>query len=127
MKRLLPILMGFALLLLSSTEGWSSDYQKGLDAALRGDFETALREWKPLAEQGNAAAQHDLGRMYYVGDGVLQDYKTAAEWYALAAMQLAPGSTSNGRILAWGAPTRLGEAAFTRPIGTKTGCVASFN
>ena len=32
MKRLLPVLMGWALLLLSSTEGWSVDFQKGLDA-----------------------------------------------------------------------------------------------
>ena len=31
MKRLLPVLMGFALLLLSSTEGWSTDFQKELD------------------------------------------------------------------------------------------------
>jgi murein DD-endopeptidase MepM/ murein hydrolase activator NlpD len=32
MKQLLPVLMGFALLLLSSTEGWSGDFQTELDA-----------------------------------------------------------------------------------------------
>ena len=57
MKRLMPVLMGFALLLLSSTEGWSADVMKGLDAANRGDFATALRELEPLAKQGDADAK----------------------------------------------------------------------
>ena len=46
---------------------------------------------------------------------------------APAAVQFAPGPAFNGGVLAWGAPTRLGEAAFTRPIGTKTGCIARFD
>ena len=87
MKRLLPVLMGFALLLLSSTEGWSADFQKGLDAANKGDFAAALREWKPLAEQGNARAQYNLGRMYRRGDGVPKNYEIAVKWYRLAADQ----------------------------------------
>ena len=29
----------------------SADFQKGLNAAQKGDFATALREWKPLAEK----------------------------------------------------------------------------
>ena len=32
----------------------SADFQKGLDAYKKGDYATALREWKPLAKQGNA-------------------------------------------------------------------------
>ena len=87
MKRLLPVLVGFVVLLLSSTEGWSADFQKGLAAAQRGDFVTALREWKPLAEQGDARAQYNLGQMYRQGLGVPQDYKTAVKWYRLAAEQ----------------------------------------
>ena len=35
-----------------------------------------------------------------------------------AAVQLAPGPASNGGVLTTGAPTRLGEAAFTGPIRT---------
>ena len=95
MKRLLPFLMGFALLLLSSTEGWSADFQKGLDAAQRGDFATALREWKPLAEQGDARAQYNLGMVYNKGDGVPQDYKTAVKWWKLAAEQGDASAQSN--------------------------------
>ena len=63
----------------------SADYQKGLDAANRGDFATALREWKPLAEQRNAVAQKDLSVMYAFGKGVPKDYVYAHMWGILAA------------------------------------------
>ncbi len=33
-----------------------SSYQAGLDAYERGDYETALKEWRPLANQGLAVA-----------------------------------------------------------------------
>jgi len=38
-----------------------------------GDYATALREWEPLAEQGNAYAQSNLSLMYAKGQGVPQD------------------------------------------------------
>ena len=52
-----------------------------------GDYATALKEWKPLAEQGHAEAQNNLGVMYDNGFGVTQDYKAAFKWYKLAAEQ----------------------------------------
>ena len=52
-----------------------------------GDYATALREWEPLAEQGNVSAQYNLGQMYRRGQGVPQNYKTAVKWYRLAAEQ----------------------------------------
>ena len=51
------------------------------------DYATALREWTPLAEQGNALAQFNLGEMYKYGQGVPQDAKTALKWFTLAAEQ----------------------------------------
>jgi len=65
----------------------AQDFQKGLAAAQAGDFATALQEWKPLAEAGNADAQYNLGVMYENGQGVPQDYKEAVKWYRLAAEQ----------------------------------------
>ena len=50
----------FAVLLGGAGEGWSADFEKGLDAYKNKDYATALREWKPLAEQGNARAQFNL-------------------------------------------------------------------
>ncbi len=53
----------------------------------KGDYATALKEWRPLAEQGDAEAQCNLGYMYKGGKGVPQDDAEAARWYRLAAVQ----------------------------------------
>jgi TPR repeat protein len=88
MKKLFTTLcLTLTLLLGSASMSWSADFQKGLAAADRGDFATALREWKPLAEQGDATAQYNLGVMYDKGQGVPKDYKTAVKWYKLVAEQ----------------------------------------
>ena len=76
-----------AVLLGSAGVSWSADFQKGVDAFQSGDYATALRECTPLAEQGFASAQHNLGVMYEKGQGVPQDDKTALKWYSLAAEQ----------------------------------------
>jgi uncharacterized protein len=81
------ICLAVALLLGSAGVSWSQDFQKGLTAYESGDFATALREWTPLAKQGDAAAQYNLGQMYRKGQGVPQDDKTAVKWYRLAAEQ----------------------------------------
>jgi TPR repeat protein len=52
-----------------------------------GKYTTALREWKPLAEQGNISAQYNLGQLYIRGSGVPQNDETALKWYRLAAEQ----------------------------------------
>ncbi len=48
---------------------------------------TALREWRPLAEQGDAKAQYNLGFMYRKGQGMPQDYAKSLQWYRKAAEQ----------------------------------------
>ena len=64
-----------------------ANFQAGMDARNRGDFAKALREWRPLAEQGDARAQYYLGLLYENGDGVPQDYEKAREWYEKSAAQ----------------------------------------
>ena len=62
MKTLTAFLcLTFAVLLFSAGVSWSADFQKGLTAYVSGDFATALREWKSLAEQGYARAQFQIG------------------------------------------------------------------
>ena len=51
-----------------------ADLQKGLDAIKSGDYETALKEFRTLADQGVVTAQYNLGLMYVYGEGVAQDY-----------------------------------------------------
>src|SRR5689334_23832199 len=51
----------------------------------RGDDDTAVRLIRPLADQGNAIAEFDLGMMYDAGLGVPLDHAEAAQWYRRAA------------------------------------------
>ena len=88
MKNLtLTICLTLAVLLGGLGCSGGGDYEKGVAAYNRDDFATALREWTPLAEQGDASAQSFLGWMYDNGQGVPQNDKTAVKWYTLAAEQ----------------------------------------
>lgn len=80
---LLPVLL---LTLVVGKPAFSADFQKGVSAYEKGDFATALRQWTPLAEQGYAYAQHNIGVMYDKGQGVAQDHKVSIKWYKLAAV-----------------------------------------
>ena len=66
------------------------DYQKGVDAAARGDYETAIEQWQPLAAQGHPEAQSRLGQSYFQGTGVARDYEQASKWVRQAAEQGEP-------------------------------------
>ena len=83
------------VLSLAFTPLAAQDFEKGLSAARSGDYATALQEWKPLAEAGDADAQSNLGSMYNNGQGVPQDYAEAVKWYRLAAEQGYPNAQSN--------------------------------
>jgi hypothetical protein len=87
MKRLLTTLVILTGLIGSGGTVWAQDLNKGLKAAQSGDFATALKEWKPLAEQGLALAQFNLGWMYDDGKGVTQDYAESAKWFRKGAEQ----------------------------------------
>jgi TPR repeat protein len=65
----------------------AADFAKGFDAYSAGDYDTALAEWKPLAEAGDANGQFGLGLLYSNGWGVEQDDALALKWYELAANQ----------------------------------------
>ena len=66
---------------------WGANLEKGLTAARLGDFATALREFTPLAREGNAEAQTYLGALHASGQGVPRDYKEAVRLFRLAAEQ----------------------------------------
>ena len=70
-------------------------YVEGKNAYKKGDYTTALREWRPLADQGDAFAQFGLGEMYSRGHGVAQDYVQALKWYRKAADQGNASAQSN--------------------------------
>jgi len=82
-----------ALVLITSVA--RADFEDGVKAARQGDYATALKEWKLLAEQGHASAQYNLGVMYANGQGVPQDYAEAMKWYRKAAEQGNAGAQNN--------------------------------
>ena len=107
------VILGVALLVASGGSGYAQDFQKGLEAAQKGDFATALREWRPLAEQGHARAQYYLGLMYDHSHGVTKDYKEAAKWYRKSAEQGNLSAQFNlGEMYSkgWGVPQDYKEA-----------------
>ena len=53
----------------------------------RGDFVTAFRLVRPLAQRGDPVAQYHLGLMYLNGEGTRQNPAEAAKWFRLAAEQ----------------------------------------
>ncbi len=75
-----------ALCQLPATPAWAG-VDEGIAAYERGDYAAALRELRPLAEQGDVTAQYNLGFMYGNGQGVLQDYAEALKWYRKATEQ----------------------------------------
>ncbi len=81
------IAIGVVLALLVALPATAQDFQKGRAAAQRGDYVTALKEWRPLAEQGHAMAQYKLGLIYERGQGVPKDYYDAVKWFRRAAEQ----------------------------------------
>ena len=87
------------LCLLLAAPAWA-----GMDEAKaayhQGDYATALRELRPLAERGDATAQAVLGVMYDKGLGVPQNYIEAHKWYNLAAAQGNKNAVKNRDIVA---------------------------
>jgi hypothetical protein len=79
-----PLLLAAALFGASVAK---ADVKAGVDAWAQGDFASAVAEWLPLAERGNADAQFNLGQAYKLGRGVPMNLVTALEWYRKAAAQ----------------------------------------
>lgn len=78
--------LGAFTALIASVPAWA-DFQAGLDAYQKGDYVAAAKEWQPLAEQGDPAAQYNLGLLYLDGRGVPQSPAQAVSWFRRAAEQ----------------------------------------
>lgn len=89
--RLNPFRKALLLGLLTSMTFTSSiafaDVKDGVDAWSRGEYDIAVREWRPEALLGNADAQFNLGQAYKLGRGVEANLDTALDWYKKAANQ----------------------------------------
>jgi uncharacterized protein len=81
--------------LLFTTPSFANDFDEGLDAIHGTDYDRALEKLIPLASQGHAAAQYNLGVMHEWGNGVPQDNVKAVKWYRLSAEQFHSDAQNN--------------------------------
>src|ERR1035437_3054709 len=75
------------MLTIGGSIAYAGPLEDGLGAYKRGDYATAPRILRPLADQGSAEAQFYLGAMYEHGQGIAHDYREARHWIRLAAEQ----------------------------------------
>ena len=107
----LHVLLMVSLLTCAGGVAIAQDYDAGLKAAQAGDFQTALKEWKMLADQGDAYAQYNLGMMYANGEGVLQDNVTAHMWFNIAGANGDEDGRDNREKIEWKmTPADISEA-----------------
>ena len=85
-KTLKRLLLAASLCCLVATAN-AAPFDDATAAQDRGDYAQALKILRPLAAQGDAFAQFNIGEMYGKGQGVIQDFKEALKWYRLAAAQ----------------------------------------
>ena len=86
MLRIAATLAVVGALLFSAGSAWA-DFDDGVAAYKRGDYATAFREIRPLAEQGDAVAQGMIGWHYEQGLGIPVNDAEAVKWYRKAAEQ----------------------------------------
>jgi TPR repeat protein len=83
--RLFRAMLTALVLVVTAQAALAGPWEDAVAAQGRGDYATALRLLRPLADQGLAKAQERLGALYYGGQGVAQDYAEALKWFRLAA------------------------------------------
>jgi TPR repeat protein len=83
------IVIGIPLALAVSLHATAQDFEKGLAAFEREDYAAAQGEWCPLAADGDAVAQYNLGivALYSKGRGNPRSYSEAVQWWLKAAKQ----------------------------------------
>ena len=95
LRRLLSLTLGLLLLPAAA----AADFASGMSAYRSGDFEAAVAEWRPLAEQGDPNAQEMIGFMHLNGQGVPRGDLLAVQWYRRAAEQGHAGAQNSLGVL----------------------------
>jgi len=70
---------------LTSLSAQANSFNKGFLAAESGDYKSAMKNWGPAAEKGDAMAQFNLATLYHSGAGLPQSEAEAVKWYIKSA------------------------------------------
>ncbi|MDA8675336.1 sel1 repeat family protein [Alphaproteobacteria bacterium] len=84
MKKLMLML---ARTLAHAARIFEKDIEKGITAYENKEYATALKLFRPLADDGDPEAQYYLGQMYENGQGVPTNKARAVVFYTLAIDQ----------------------------------------
>ncbi len=84
-RRITTQLVVLGLSMCLSSRVVAGPFEDATAAYGRGDFTTALRLLRSLADQGDTEAQNALAAMYEKGEGVAQNIAVALMWYRKAA------------------------------------------
>ena len=87
MRRILIILGAVLMVVAPACTAPHEDFYKGYQAHQAEDYKVAVKWYRQAAKQGIAEAQHNLGLIYFRGEGVVKNYKEAAKWFHQAAEQ----------------------------------------
>jgi hypothetical protein len=85
--RLQPQEVGAPAAYAPEIQALDESVKRGSQAWANGDFSKALALLLPAALKGNPVAQHRIGVMYVMGQGVEQDLAEATHWFRKAAEQ----------------------------------------
>lgn len=66
---------------------FAAPFQDGIKAFDNKDYATAIKIWQPLADEGNMAAQYNMGILFENAFGVDHSDVEAFKWYSKAAAQ----------------------------------------
>ncbi|GAB3537659.1 hypothetical protein GCM10027343_01390 [Noviherbaspirillum agri] len=87
MHKLITALLLSTALVLGGCSRHHGDLERGMTAYRNGDYAAAVKELKPLAEDGNPQAQFQLARMHAEGQGLPHDDMQMAKWMRKSAEQ----------------------------------------
>jgi hypothetical protein len=95
MRHVILVLFAMFTAAFTAFDGMPRPVEDGLAAYSQGDYSTALRLWKPLADQGNVNLANNIGVLYRDGLGVPIDNEEAARWFRKAAIKGYPHAQNN--------------------------------
>jgi cell division septation protein DedD len=91
-----------------------ANVKTGVEAWQRGDFPGAVKQWRGLADRGDADAQFNMGQAYKLGRGVPADLKIAQSWYQKAAAQGHEQAQANLGLILFQAGDRKGAMPWLK-------------
>ena len=109
--------------MLGALPAAAQDVRAGIEAWEAERYDEAVRNWRPLADRGDADAQFNLGHAYRLGRGVPRNMTLAEQWYERAARQgrgLIPNVSTKELV---SSTDHFGRRAFAGKSSLATGTI----